>query len=127
MLSDGLFHLQHDASGVYLVKTATNERAAIPQRVSSSPPRDADGWREIGSLSSRELQVFEMMGDALGMAEIAHRIGVSTKTVETYRARIKQKLGIKGRMHLPALAVEWRLHRHATKGDPGAALGAPVM
>jgi hypothetical protein len=36
-------------------------------------------------------------------------MGVSVKTVETYRARLKQKLEIKSRVGLLKFAVEWTL------------------
>ena len=58
-----------------------------------------------------------MLGEGKGMAEIATRINVSIKTVETYRARIKQTLNIKSRSLLIALAVESRLLQPSTNGD----------
>ncbi len=46
----------------------------------------------LASLSDRELQVFQLMGEGLNLPQIAERIGVGRKTIETYRARIKDKL-----------------------------------
>ena len=46
-------------------------------------------------LSERETQIFRMLGTGLETKEIAARLGISVKTVETHRARIREKLGIK--------------------------------
>jgi DNA-binding NarL/FixJ family response regulator len=45
-------------------------------------------------LSDRELQIFTMIGEGLRNKDIAPRIGVSEKTVATYKARLMVKLGI---------------------------------
>jgi DNA-binding NarL/FixJ family response regulator len=45
-------------------------------------------------LSSRECQVLQHIGEGMGTKEIADRLAISAKTVETYRRRIMEKLGI---------------------------------
>jgi len=45
-------------------------------------------------LSDRELEVFELTGKGFGTREIAERLHLSVKTVESYRARIKTKLNL---------------------------------
>jgi len=57
----------------------------------------------------REMQVFRLFGDGVEMNEVATQMRISVKTIETYRARIKQKLGIKNRIGLLKFAVEWTL------------------
>ena len=47
---------------------------------------------EISLLSDRELQVFQLLGSALRLKEIAAALKISAKTVETYRENIKNKL-----------------------------------
>jgi DNA-binding NarL/FixJ family response regulator len=59
------------------------------------------------ALSDRELEVFELIGQALGTREIARRLHVSTSTVETHRAHIKEKLGLTNATELVRAAVEW--------------------
>jgi DNA-binding NarL/FixJ family response regulator len=59
------------------------------------------------ALSDRELEVFELIGQALGTREIAQRLNVSTSTVETHRAHIKEKLGLSTATELVRAAVEW--------------------
>jgi DNA-binding NarL/FixJ family response regulator len=58
-------------------------------------------------LADREFQVFEMTGGGLSTHEIARRLHIATKTVETYRARIKEKLGLKDANDLLRLAISW--------------------
>jgi DNA-binding NarL/FixJ family response regulator len=43
-------------------------------------------------LSDRELEVFRAIGQGMGTREIADRLGLSVKTIETHRAHIKRKL-----------------------------------
>ncbi len=58
-------------------------------------------------LSDRELEVFEMTGRGLPTKEIAERLHLSVKTVESYRARIKTKLGLESGTELMQHAVRW--------------------
>jgi DNA-binding NarL/FixJ family response regulator len=61
------------------------------------------------TLSDRELEAFGLIGEGLTTVEIAQRMHVSAKTVETYRARIKQKLGVRNLNELMQRAVQSRL------------------
>ena len=65
----------------------------------------------VSELSDREMQTFEMIGAGLGSREIAERLCVSIKTVDVYRQRIKDKLGIGSAPELARRAVEWVLSR----------------
>ena len=58
-------------------------------------------------LADRELQVFELTGRGLNTREIAARLRVSVKTIETYRARIRQKLNLQDGSELLQLAISW--------------------
>ena len=78
------------------------------------------GASPIEELSDRELLVFRLMGEGLDMARIGDRLGLSVKTIETYRARIKQKLNIDNRMELIHAAVEWVLRRQISGANDGA-------
>lgn len=60
-----------------------------------------------GRLSDRELQVFEGIGRGHGTSDLAHRLGLSVKTIETYRAHIKQKLGLRTALDLVRHALRW--------------------
>jgi two-component system response regulator NreC len=57
-------------------------------------------------LSRREREVLQLLAQGHSNQEIATQIKVSVKTVETYRTRLSQKLGLKGRAELYRFAVE---------------------
>lgn len=58
-------------------------------------------------LSDRELEVFELTGRGLSTREIAERLHLSPKTVESYRARTKSKLDLDSATELTRHAVRW--------------------
>ncbi|MFK7766824.1 MAG: response regulator [Mariniblastus sp.] len=61
----------------------------------------------VESLSDRELETFQLMGQGLNTVEIAKRMHVSPKTVETYRTRIKEKIQVKDMSELMREATRW--------------------
>jgi DNA-binding NarL/FixJ family response regulator len=63
----------------------------------------------VESLSDRELEVFEMIGQGLATREIAAKLNLSVKTVDTHRHRIKEKLNIGSGSQLVRHAVRWSL------------------
>jgi DNA-binding CsgD family transcriptional regulator len=60
----------------------------------------------LESLSPRELEVLRLIGDGLSGKEIADKVGISYKTFDTYRSRIKDKLRVRTANGLGALAAE---------------------
>jgi DNA-binding NarL/FixJ family response regulator len=58
-------------------------------------------------LSDRELEVYRLRGQGRSLKEIAHHLGVSVKTVGSYEARIKEKLGLADAGDLMRQAVLW--------------------
>ncbi len=73
--------------------------------------RLAEGKDEAESpldrLSDRELEVFQLVGDGSSTRQIAERLNVSVKTVESYRAHIKEKLELASSTELVKQAVQW--------------------
>lgn len=63
----------------------------------------------IGSLSNRELEVFELIGQGLTTKKIAGRLHLSPKTIETHREKIKTKLNLTNSTELARRAVQWVL------------------
>jgi len=61
----------------------------------------------IDSLSDRELEAFQLIGEGMTTESIAEKMHVSPKTVETFRARIKEKLGISNLPELIQRAAQW--------------------
>lgn len=61
----------------------------------------------LNMLSDRELEVFELTGRGLATREVAERLNISVKTVESYRSRIKKKLNLNNASQLMRHAVRW--------------------
>lgn len=72
----------------------------------SASPRQA---RKVGvdRLSNREIEVFQAIGRGQATREIAEQLSLSVKTVETYRANIKRKLGLPSSNGLVYAAIQW--------------------
>jgi DNA-binding NarL/FixJ family response regulator len=83
--------------------------AEVTQRIMQSVRGQAAGNSPIAALSDRELAVFEHIGKGSGTVAIAEAMSLSAKTVETYRARIKNKLNIENSAELVQRAVQWTL------------------
>lgn len=58
-------------------------------------------------LSDRELEVFELIGRGSATAEIAKKLHLSVKTIETYQAKLKEKLNLKDAAELMRHALRW--------------------
>ena len=71
----------------------------------------------IESLSNRELEVFEMIGKGMTTKQIAGRLALSPKTIETYREHIKHKLNLSNATELTRNAVQWVLEQGRQPAD----------
>ncbi len=58
-------------------------------------------------LSDRELAVFHLIGQGLGTRQIADKLHLSIKTIESYRSHIKEKLKLGSGMDLLKYAIQW--------------------
>jgi DNA-binding NarL/FixJ family response regulator len=91
---------------VYLSPQMTSNllhRAAIGQTLDSDP---------VTTLSDRELQVFQMIGEGFSTIQIADKLQVSPKTVESHRKTIKQKLNLQTSAQLSRRAFQWGMEKH---------------
>jgi DNA-binding NarL/FixJ family response regulator len=70
----------------------------------------ASARSELTALSDRELQVFSLIGRGFGASRLATELHLSVKTIETYQAHIKEKLGLHSAGELSAKAARWMLH-----------------
>jgi DNA-binding NarL/FixJ family response regulator len=61
----------------------------------------------LETLADRELEVFQMLGRGKSTREIAQMLNLGETTVETYRARIKDKLQLKSAAELYLRAGQW--------------------
>jgi DNA-binding NarL/FixJ family response regulator len=78
--------------------------AKLVQGKAASP-----GGSPLERLSDREFQIFEMIGRGEVPREIAKQLGLSVKTVEAHRERIKEKLDLKSGAELIRLAMSYSL------------------
>ena len=69
--------------------------------------KDSQTESPVSRFTDRELEVFECLGTGLSTRNIAKRLHVSAKTVETHRMHIKTKLGITAASELIAYAARW--------------------
>jgi len=69
----------------------------------------------LDALADRELEVFRLIGQAVKTAEIAQRLHLSVKTVETYRDRIRQKLDLSDGTALAHYATQWLLENEGSQ------------
>ena len=78
-------------------------RAAVGQTLDSDP---------VSTLSDRELQIFQLIGEGLSTVQIAEKLEVSPKTVESHRKTIKQKLNVHSSAQLSRRAFQWTMEKH---------------
>ena len=90
---------------IYLSPSAT---ARVLNQVATA---DAPAKSPVETLSDRELEVFELLGEGVTSREIAARLHLSVKTVETYREKIKAKLNLKNGSELTRHAIHWAMRR----------------
>ena len=75
------------------------------------------GGSPLEALSDRELHVLELMGRGLGTRTIAEQLHISVKTVESYRARLKEKMNLRSGTELVRFAVRWAEENHTATGE----------
>jgi DNA-binding NarL/FixJ family response regulator len=99
---------------VQAIRKVLNDRIFVSEEINERLLQSmAEGGRErimqspLEVLSDRELEVFELTGKGSSTREIAERLHLSVKTVESYRARIKDKLNLSSGNELMKHAVQW--------------------
>jgi DNA-binding NarL/FixJ family response regulator len=61
----------------------------------------------IENLSDREFEIFRLIGEGHKASQIAKKLHLSVKTVETYRGRLKEKLNLDSASELLQYAIKW--------------------
>lgn len=77
-------------------------------RLLQKPSQVSD--RPLDGLSDREFQVFHMLGAGMANRQIAIKLNLSVKTIETYRENIKHKFGYRSSAELLRHASHWMEH-----------------
>jgi DNA-binding NarL/FixJ family response regulator len=101
---------------VALERLAAGERLFTPEQERAAIEglgrlaRRAREASELGaSVTPRELEVLRFLSRGLTMGQTAHRLGVSTRTVEAHVANVYRKLGVSNRVQALAKARDLRL------------------
>ena len=71
----------------------------------------------VDTLTDREFQVFQLIGQGLSTKEMADKLHVSAKTVEVHRVNIKEKLNLHTAPELLRFAVRWTEAQSSVKPD----------
>ena len=80
-----------------------------------------DSTKPANILSDREMQVLKLVARGYTSAEIAKQIFVGVKTIETYRSRFTEKLGLRTRSDVVRFAVQMGLLTpEALESEPGS-------
>lgn len=80
--------------------------------IAGEPARDADrrpapiGQTPLDTLSEREREVLVLVAQGHTSQQIADRLFLSVKTIESYRSRLMTKLGLSGRAELTRFAID---------------------
>jgi DNA-binding NarL/FixJ family response regulator len=90
------------AGKIYVTPAMT---ARLLQKAITTKAGPADPSLE--NLTDRELQVLQFLGTGLSTREIAAKMRLSIKTVETYREHLKHKLGLRNAEQLVYYARNW--------------------
>ena len=65
----------------------------------------------VSTLSDRQLQIFTLLGKGLGTVEIAEKLKLSIKTIDTHKENMKEKLNCESATELRKMAIEWTSHQ----------------
>ncbi|MEI7953914.1 MAG: response regulator transcription factor [Verrucomicrobiota bacterium] len=91
---------------IYVSKQISQQ--ILERQTRGGKPTAATG---VELLSDREIEVYQLMGEGLSSCEISARLRLAPTTVDSYRARIKDKLGIKNAASLYQHAARWVAER----------------
>ncbi len=103
---------------IQAVRTIMSGKLYLSQRFTEQMMQRAFGSGKdlerspIDRLTDREMEVFELIGQGLTIRQIAAKLQLSPKTIETHREHIKEKLDLKNTTELTKHAVHWTLERH---------------
>lgn len=89
-VAKGSLHVDPQLASLFIQSIAQPRRESVPGR---------------GELSPREITVIRLIAHGYSNKEVAAQLNVSVKSVETYKARSMEKLGLKNRVDLVRFAA----------------------
>lgn len=104
-------YLTKDAAEAHLpqaVRAAARDEVYLCEGASGTIVEDVeiDEDRDLDELSPREQEVFALTARQYSASEIGEQLGISPKSVDTYRARMQRKLDLDSRRELVRLALQ---------------------
>ena len=84
-----------------------SERIAATILDALSRPRSSATTSVLAKLTDRELEVLRLTGQGKDNRAVAEELHISLKTVDTHRAHLREKLGLKNGTELVHYAVRW--------------------
>jgi len=78
----------------------------VSEKIVDDYAREVRKKSPLESLSGRERQVLQLLAEGRSAPDIARAISISPRTVETYRERIREKLGLRDQRELILFAVQ---------------------
>jgi DNA-binding NarL/FixJ family response regulator len=106
-------YLLKDSAGsevVEAVRTVNIGRRYLSQKIAAAVVDDYIAGRRqaspLDSLSRRERQILQLIVEGCSSADVARKLFLSPKTVETYRSRMMHKLGVGDLPHLVKFALQ---------------------
>ena len=116
LLAGAKAYLMKDAVSeniVNAIRTVLNNEIYVSNTISKKflhkIAKDKKGTTKtpIENLSDREFEVFRLIGEGFKASQIARQLHLSTKTIETYRSRIKEKLNLPNAAELLQYSIKW--------------------
>lgn len=98
---------------VHAVREVLDGRIYLSEAISQSllnrlSDNQTEGSRSaFEQLTTREIEVLQLLGEGLSSRLIGEQLSLSPKTVDSYRERIKQKMNLKNGAELLRLAFDW--------------------
>lgn len=99
------------SGGVYISDT-------VSARILDSFSGGGKKLSPVETLTDREFEVFQLIGQGISTQEMAEKLHVSVKTIEVHRVNIKAKLGVPTAPELIRFAVRWLESDEASHRSP---------
>lgn len=97
-----IFAIRQALAGIPYLSPPLNERSvqAYMQRTADSGTSDP-----LDTLTAREREIFQLVSEGLSSPQVAEKLLIGTRTVETHRANLMKKLGLRSQIELVKYAM----------------------
>jgi DNA-binding NarL/FixJ family response regulator len=111
--------MKEDASKniISAVRTVLNDELYLSSELSKKLldkfiHKTKDSSISIETLSNREFEIFQLIGNGFSTKEIANKLSLSIYTIESHKKNIKEKLRVKDSSELTRNAIQWVIMHH---------------